>query len=541
MNILVGKPYPLPYLTYSKFVMLVSVYIVLLFNGPFIYKTYSAITLNTETINWLFMLSIPILLTALSVILISWLSLITYVKPVAAISVILSAILFYATINYGVIFDKSMVQNVVETNTGEVLSYLSLEFFVFLCLLGILPSIFLCRLKIIGNFRNRLKSFLILNLVSIFVCGVTAVPFYQDYASTGRNHRDLTSYIVPFAFYTAGFKYLRNNYFYPPLPFRLLDSHPIRKSGPAKSITLVVVGETARAKSFFYQGYHRQTNPYTRQLNVKYFSKVKACGTATAISVPCMFSRLNRHNYDARISQSQENVLDIIQRSGVDVTWIDNNSSCKGVCARLKTVQIPPNSDNPLCDGHYCFDEVLVNKLKSLLISSTSAHQLIVLHMIGSHGPTYFRRYPAEKRQFNPDCPRSDIQNCETSTLINTYDNTIVYTDYVLSKLIHTLDSLNAEQKTFLYISDHGESLGEKGLYLHGFPYALAPEEQTHIPMIYWSNQLQQPEFNKCIGQLSKLPYSHDNLFDTLLGISSVETPTYIPDLDILKPCTIKS
>jgi lipid A ethanolaminephosphotransferase len=162
--------------------------------------------------------------------------------------------------------------------------------------------------------------------------------------------------------------------------------------------------------------------------------------------------------------------------------------------------------------------------------------------MIGSHGPTYFRRYPKEHRLFTPDCQRSDIQNCSDTELVNTYDNTIAYTDFVLNNIIGGLSQIasdNGLSASMLYVSDHGESLGEKGIYLHGLPYIFAPKEQTHIPMLYWQSDELSATQSECLVNIASKPASHDNLFDTLLGLLQVNSVLYNPNLDLLSPCKL--
>jgi lipid A ethanolaminephosphotransferase len=238
---------------------------------------------------------------------------------------------------------------------------------------------------------------------------------------------------------------------------------------------------------------------------------------------------------------AQQNVVDIIHLAGADVLWISNNNgSCKGVCTRVKTKQIDTNQSNPLCYGEYCYDEALLAPLKSKLNGLTHKNTMIILHMIGSHGPTYFKRYPKNKRIFTPDCQRSDIQNCTQEQLINSYDNTIAYTDLVLSKIINELNHVaekNDIETSLLYISDHGESLGENRLYLHGLPYSFAPEEQTHVPMIYWNDPMQNDFDLNCLKTSAKSPITHDNVFDTLLSIMSVRTKAYYIDNDPFLAC----
>ena len=522
----------------SQFVIYSSLIITLVFDYPFISKVYESVQPNTLW-EWVFFVSIPILLTLINILFVSVFGAVFFPRITIAFTFLVCAFLFYASVVYGVIFDSSMLQNIVETNSGEALSYLNISFLLFFILLGMLPVFAVLNQEIKGGFTSRIKKLLLINLVALLGIILIAGLFYKSYAAVGRNNKGLIKHIIPYAFYDAGYKYLRDTYFYPPLPYRVLDKHPvINDFKPMQPRTLVVVvGETARADKFGSNGYYRNTTPNLQRLGAVSFNNVTSCGTATAVSVPCMFSRLPRKQYDSRIASSQDNVLDIIHRAGTAVTWIDNNSSCKGVCSRIDSVAFDPHRDPTLCDGDFCLDEILVNQLNRTLKEYSSSNRVVILHMIGSHGPTYYRRYPENYGRYQPDCPRSDIQNCTAQALNNTYDNTIAYTDYVLGKVIGLL--ANVPNSAMLYISDHGESLGEKGLYLHGFPYKLAPAEQTHVPMVYWDSNLGNTAYKRCVAQRVDNPYSQDNLYDTLLGLTAVNSVTYQANLDIFSPCKI--
>lgn len=523
-------------LTSAQFVLVSSILLATIFNLPFIlavYKSVSPYTLH----EWLFFVSVPILLTQLNVIILSLLGAFFLPRLTIAITFLVSSLLLYGTSTYGIIFDKSMIQNVMETNSGEAFSYINSTQLAFFFIVGLFPVFAVFSQEITGKLCTRIKHLLKVNVIAIVGVMLLVSFFYKDYAAVGRNNKELTKYIIPYAFYDSSYKYLRDTYFYPPLPFKVLDKKPKLKSttSPLQSTVVLVVGETARSDKFSSNGYLRSTTPNIQNAGAISFKDVSSCGTATAVSVPCMFSRLPRSKYDARVAESQDNALDIIHRAGVDVVWIDNNSSCKGVCKRITTIEFNPAKASPLCDGDYCYDEILVQQLRDTLSKPTLKNRLIILHMIGSHGPTYYRRYPSKFAQFLPDCPKSDIQNCSEKELINTYDNTIVYTDFVLGEIIKTLSEL--PNSSMLYISDHGESLGEKGLYLHGFPYSIAPVEQTHIPLIYWSKKLNNSKYRDCMSELAERPYSQDNLFDTLLGMSNIVSTSYEPKLDILSQC----
>jgi lipid A ethanolaminephosphotransferase len=525
-------------------IVLSCAYVALVLNAPFLLKAASVIT-SSDDYSLLFLLSVPVFLLSLFIFINSFMAIGYLLKPVLIMTVFVSSIIFYAISNYGIVFDYTMVQNAIETDSTEALSYLNIYLISFLILFGVLPSLLIYwapirQLSIGQNILSRLWLIGLCLLVIVPIVG----SFYVNYAAVGRNNSDLITYVTPYKLLDSSVKFVKRSYFSPHRDFQLLDTTPsLSDSTGATKVTVLVLGETARAQNFSLNGYATPTNQYTQAKEVMSFSNVASCGTATAVSVPCMFSRLDRRSYDQQTADSQQNVLDIIQLAGSDVLWIDNNNgSCKGVCARVKSIELSPEIKNQFCDGEYCVDEALLSPLGDKLDHLTHHNTLIVLHMMGSHGPTYFRRFPQNKRPFTPDCQRSDIQNCTQQELINTYDNTIAYTDYVLSKIIEKLTLLEQTKDiktSMLYISDHGESLGEKGVYLHGLPYAFAPSEQTHVPMIYWQGSAMLDKNPACIKSMTAQSISHDNLFDTLLGITSVKSSTYNASMDVLAQCPI--
>lgn len=533
-------------ITTNQLVFFTCCYIALILNLPFLVKTTHVI-IDLDNYNVIFLLSVPIFLLSFTVILQSILSFRWITKFVLISTVICSSLIFYGTTSYGIVFDYGMVQNTVETDRAEALSYVNVHATLFFVVFGIVPSIIIYAVQLTYQpFLKELLSRVKLIVLNIAVMLLIGGLFYSNYASVGRNNKALISYITPYKMLDASYKFVRNHYFTPPLEFKVLDTSPsIVRDSSRKHVTVMVLGETARAQSFSLNGYNKPTNQFTDKQGVVSFSNMHSCGTATAVSVPCMFSRLSKQNYDKRIAVAQQNAVDLVHLAGADVLWISNNNgSCKGVCTRVKTQQLDTSRSNPHCDGEYCYDEALLAPLRSKLKHLTHQNTLIVLHMIGSHGPTYFKRYPIEKRVFTPDCQRSDIQNCSQQQLINTYDNTIAYTDFVLSEIITGLGDLAEKDDidtSLLYISDHGESLGEKGIYLHGLPYAFAPEEQTHVPMIYWSDPL-QTDFNlTCLNASADSRISHDNIFDTILSIMSVRSTAYRTDSDPFIQCKSQS
>jgi lipid A ethanolaminephosphotransferase len=320
------------------------------------------------------------------------------------------------------------------------------------------------------------------------------------------------------------------------------DAHLVPAVNNKPTFVIFLVGETARSQNIAYNGYHRNTNPYTENLGIISFQHVTSCGTATAVSLPCLFSNMERTQYNKQRAIKQDNVLDILTHAGIKVHWIENDGGDKEVAQNLPKTS-PNSNDNPnLCNDNGCYDQVMLSQLPDLIEKNKGKNQLFALHLIGSHGPTYYQRYPKEKALFKPACERNDIENCSDQEIVNVYDNTIAYTDYVIAQSIALLETYQDQYNIALfYLSDHGESLGENGLYLHGTPYVVAPQEQTHVPWFMWASEqyFNNKKLDKACLQQSALndEVSHDNLFHTLLGFYGVETKQKQQALDLTANC----
>jgi lipid A ethanolaminephosphotransferase len=323
--------------------------------------------------------------------------------------------------------------------------------------------------------------------------------------------------------------------------FVYIDKEAIFTTTNTKKLIVLVVGETSRAKNFSLNGYERETNPLlSKQKDLVNFTDVMSGGTYTGFSVPKMFSHRSKSDFKLSNSDHEENLLDLMKQVGYDVYWKENDSSCKGVCARVRNINYNGKADKDLCDGDYCFDEILLKDFEND-IKNIKQDTIIVLHTIGSHGPTYYRRYPKEFKKFTPTCDTAELQSCPTENIVNVYDNTILYVDFVLNKTIEILKKYPQYKSVMLYASDHGESLGENGFYLHGSPYLIAPLVQKHIPMVLWINNKIKKDIDiNCIKQKENNKFSHDNIFHTIIGISNIKTKLYNKNLDIIDGCAIK-
>jgi lipid A ethanolaminephosphotransferase len=309
-------------------------------------------------------------------------------------------------------------------------------------------------------------------------------------------------------------------------------------------VTVLVVGETARADHFSLNGYERETNPELAAWHVVYFEDVSSCGTATAVSLPCMFSDLTRSDYSKSGAKSRDGLLKVVSRAGFQTEWLDNNAGCKGVCDNVDTWISEGMDTEGMCIDGECYDDILLDKLdESLARATRGPHQdrLIVLHQNGSHGPAYYRRYPEAFRRFTPDCRSDEFSDCSREEIVNSYDNTIYYTDHFLARIIDKLDDYSDRMDTaLLYVSDHGESLGEYGLYLHGTPYMLAPSSQTHVPMLFWMSTNYRQDFGvdpQCLESRRATRLSHDYLFHSVLGMLDIATAARDSQLDLFDGC----
>ncbi|MCH7371419.1 MULTISPECIES: phosphoethanolamine transferase [Aeromonas] len=530
-------------------VMKVNLLLVLLFalvfNWPIFLHFYRILT-ALEHVKAGFALSIPfVLMAALNAVFLPF----TFkylLKPFFILLIMTGSIASYAMLKYGIIFDVGMVQNIIETNSGEATSYLNGSVMLWFLLTAVLPVLCLLAIKIeypsswLKGLGLRLGG---IALSLLFLVGVAAL-YYQDYASVGRNNHSIVKEIVPANYVRGVYRYARDIVFATPIPYEPIgtDAKVVSKSDKP-TLMFLVVGETARSKNYSLNGYKKETNGFTsKEQELVSFKDVRSCGTATAVSVPCMFSNLTRHEYDETLAKSRDGLLDVLQHAGVSVLWKENDGGCKGVCNNVPTIEIEPKQFPQYCEGDSCYDEVLLQGLDQQITDMKSGNKVVAFHLMGSHGPTYYRRYPTEDRFFTPDCPRSDIENCSNEELVNTYDNTIRYTDKVLSQLIEKLKTLESQYNVGLvYLSDHGESLGAMGLYLHGTPYKFAPDDQTRVPLLTWfSPQLQSDrQLNQdCLRQeAGSKRFSHDNLFHSMLGIMDVQTKVYDGALDMFKPC----
>ena len=463
-------------------------------------------------------------------------------RGVLMVLIVVAAIAGHYIGGYGIYIDADMVRNVLNTDWREAHELVGWD--VAVPLAGALPALFLVsRIRLVPHtWRRMLVARIVLLLAMCLLGTLGAAASLRAMIAFVRNQREVRYLVTPANVIVSLAKVVSEE---PPgrarvqLPIGEDATRVAAAEAHRPRLLVLVVGETARAANWGLGGYARQTTPELAGRDVVNYPDVRACGSSTEVSLPCMFSRYGRRHYDEAAIRGHQSVLHMLQRAGVRVLWRDNQSGCKGVCDGLEVEDLHARRDPGLCDGDRCYDLILVDGLADAA-RRHRGDQVVVLHMLGNHGPTYAERYPPEFARWRPACTTSDLGQCARSRIVNAYDNALLYTDHVLGATIDALAGMADYDTAMLYVSDHGESLGERGLFLHGMPYPIAPDEQLQVPMVAWFSPGWQRATGldmACVRQHATAAYSHDNLFHTLLGLAGVQTRLYQPAMDLYRPC----
>lgn len=533
-----------PALTSTRLAVLAGLFFALAANTPFL----TAVLAGRDPwapASWLFTLAMLVALAAVHTLLLSLVMVRPLAKPLLALLIVATAFATYYMQRFGIYLDPTMLRNVLKTDPAEAGELFGWSMLPHLLLFAGLPLLVLWRLRLQQQPWGRALAWRLATAAGSAVLLVGALLLvFQDFSAQMRNQKEVRYLITPANFIYSAVRVAADNTREAQLartPAGLdarLDTSWATRTKPA--LLVLAVGETARAANWGLNGYVRQTTPQLATRDVINFRDVTACGTNTETSLPCMFAPVGRRDYDERRIRTGESLLHVLSRAGFQVLWRDNQSGCKGVCDGLAAQQLD-NAELPeWCDGGRCLDEVLLQGLDTIA-RDAKGNLVVVLHMLGNHGPSYYKRYPEAFRRYTPTCDTGELRQCSREQIVNAYDNALLYTDHVLAKTIDFLQSQSSRYDTALvYVSDHGESLGEKGLYLHGVPYAIAPDEQTKVPMTWWLSQGYTASFGldmDCLKREAAQARTHDNLFHTALGLLRVQASEYEPSLDITRTC----
>lgn len=539
---------PRPVWHQETLILAITLWFTLACNGSFWAALVQAQPLTTPGA-WSMALGLSLSITALHALIPGLLGNRYTLKPLLTLLLTLAASASFFMNKFGIYVDPDMLRNVLRTDPAEAGELFTWDLLPHLVLYLLLPLLLLSRVQLrpVPLKRGLLIRGGFLLLALVVSIGGLALNF-QDLASLMRNNKEMRYLITPGnSLYSLG---------------RVLSTDAQAKDGPKQvigpdatlgegwktrkkpALFVLVVGETARAANWGPHpgpdGALRNTTPEMTGRNPIQFADVTSCGTNTEVSLPCMFSLQGRRQYDEDAIRGSESLLHVLNRAGFRVVWRDNQAGCKGVCSDLEQQRLHDAKVPGLCDGERCLDEILLEGAEQLA-ADNQGNLVLVLHQLGNHGPAYYKRHPERFRRFTPTCDTSDLSQCSPAAITNSYDNALLYTDYFLAR---TQDFLKAREDRYdtamIYVSDHGESLGENGLFLHGMPYAIAPKEQTRVPMLMWFSPGYQKSFGLdtgCLHQQAEKPASHDNLFHTVLGLLDVSTQVREAQLDLSAPC----
>lgn len=500
------------------FVLLISALNLVFFHFPFFKFVFNSVDHRSlNGINILVSLVVLMLVVnAFVFLLLCFLS--RYVgKFLLIVFFIVNAVAVYFVNTYSVIIDESMVGNVLNTKYAEASGFFSFKLVLYIILLGILPGIYIARVKISGI---PLKRFLLLISGSLLFIVIVAFANAANWLWIDKNSKTLGGLAMPWS-YTVNLSLFYVHKHQENEKEILLPNASIRDS--QKAVVVLVIGESARSENFSLYGYNKNTNPLLAGTPGVVHFNATSCATYTTAGVKCILEHKNTGDL-------YEILPNYLFRNGAEVIWRTTNWGEPPV--HIKNY-MNKEALTKICQGGDCsFDEVLLSGLKEQITASTSNKVLVVLHTSTSHGPEYSKKYPAQFERFKPVCNSVELAKCSQTELVNAYDNTIVYTDYLLSKVIENLKQLKDYKTAMMFVSDHGESLGEKNLYMHGLPMSLAPKEQYDIPFIVWTsdNSLKpiKPDYS----------LTQNHVFHSVLNFLGVQSPVYNEELNIFKPTT---
>lgn len=431
-------------------------------------------------------------------------------KCLLALLFVGNAICLYFINTYQVLVTDKMMGNVFNTQYSEASGFFSGQALLYILFLGILPAVYLFMQK---TDYGRPKRFFAGAGLSLGLALLIAFGNMTNWPWIDRHATKLGSLLMPWSYTVNSIRFYnaekKRNRKAIPLP-------DARIATPGKDVCVLIIGESARRENFSLYGYGKPTNPLLEKDSVTALM-AEAAATYTTAGVKAILD----HKPTKKLYEILPNYL---FRNGVDVTWRTTNWGEPPVHIDKYYKAKDLQKMNPEADGKY--DEILLAGLKEEILSCTKDKMLVILHTSTSHGPTYNKKYPAKFEVFTPVCTTVEMAKANPKELMNAYDNTIVYTDYLVHSVIEMLKDVPQRRSCVLFVSDHGESLGEGNLYMHGVPMAVAPKEQIEIPFIVWTS-----DKNLKIRPDQKVGQYH--VFHSVLSFLGIDSPVYDQEKDI--------
>ena len=433
-------------------------------------------------------------------------------KCILAFMFIADAISLYFINSYEVLITDKMMGNVYNTQFSEASGFFSISAVLYVLFLGVVPCLYLFMQKVeYGSFKRFLANI----GAGLGIVLAVALGHMKNWPWIDRNSTELGSLLMPWSYTVNTFRYYsaekKRNAKEILLPDTAINSD-------SRDVCVLIIGESARRDHFSLYGYERETNPYTVKDSVTALI-ADASATYTTAGVKAILEH-------APVNKLHEILPNYLNRAGVDVSWRTSNWGEPPVHIE-KYYKVKDLKERfPEADDRY--DSILLEGLKEDILASDKAKTLVVLHTNTSHGPTYYKKYPSDFEIFTPVCTTVEMSKADHQELMNAYDNGIIYTDWLIHSVIEILKEIPDSRTCMLYVSDHGESLGENNLYMHGVPMSMAPKEQIEIPFIVWDS-----DEETTIKPLEKVGHYH--VFHSILNFMGIDSPIYDEDKNIFE------
>ena len=485
----------------------------LLYNVPFF--TYVAQHTDEQTGGKLFLLAslvvIMLVLNFMMTYLVMWLLRVVG-RILLAILAIINATALHFILTYGVIIDATTIENVFNTRYSEASGFFSWSLWLCILGLGVLPAIYCLWQPVVYGKAKKLalccgSSLAIVLVIALLHIGQTLWISQHD--------TELGGLLQPWSYLVNTGRVISSHHDEQAEEIKLADGQIVDHE---KAVVVLVIGESARKANFQLYGYQRDTNPLlSKQTELKVY-QANACATYTTAGTKAILEPVNSGDLN-------ELLPNYAFRTGVDVSWRTSNWGEPPIHIDEYLNDTDLSAQYPDVNSDY--DGILFAGLRERILSSKKDKVLIILHTSTSHGPKYELKYPKEFEVYQP-----------VDDLVNAYDNTIRYTDFLLDDLINTLRGMTDWHSAMIFISDHGESLGENNMFMHGLPMKLAPKEQYEIPFLVWTSdnfRRYKPTAKSQDAPAGELPplLEQHYIFHSVLNLLSIESPAYNEAFDI--------
>jgi lipid A ethanolaminephosphotransferase len=434
-----------------------------------------------------------------------------------AILAVINATATYFIFTYSVMIDATTIENVFNTRYSEASGFFSWGLWLSIVVFGVLPALYCLLQPVVIGSAKKLGIYCGSSLAIVLVVALMNI---SQTLWISQHDTELGGLLQPWSYVVNTCRIISSHHDEQAEEIKLPDG---RIADHDKAVVVLVIGESARKANFQLYGYKRDTNPLLSRQNGLKVYQATSCATYTTAGCKAILEPKNSGDL-------YEVLPNYAFRTGVDVSWRTYNWGEPPIHIDEYLTDTDLAAKYPDVDGRY--DCILYAGLRQRIESSKKDKVLIILHTSTSHGPKYADKYPKEFEVYKPVAKSIEEGEKNVGMLVNAYDNTIRYTDYLLDSLINTLREMTDWKTAMIFISDHGESLGENKVFMHGLPMKLAPKVQYEIPFLVWTS-----DGFRNYKPATELPpvLEQHYIFHSVLNLLSIQSPAYDKDFDIFE------